>query len=152
MDVANVMEFRDDYPTCEETFVTLVVASRKMHWGLISASLGMEPTRLNETAKALNPSVPYLWMFCTQGLVESKDARRHLWYLFSKLEEIEGSLQDLRDHGCRTEISCFWVSASGHGGPLIDSKTASQLAAYGLDLSFDFFDGSMEEEAGCEPC
>ena len=41
-------------------------------------------------------------------------------------------------------ISCYWVSAFGHGGPVLSPDIMKRLAAFGLGVSFDFYSGDNE--------
>lgn len=138
------MNYRDDYPTCDETFVTLIIASRNLDWDAISKQLGLKPTRTNEARKCLSEQAPYVWMLSTRGKTESKDTRRHLHDLLAHLEGKSVQLEKLRNKDCLTEVSCFWSSALGHGGPSIDPISAAKLAELNLTLSFDFYDASSE--------
>ena len=142
------MQYFDDYATCESTFATFLVSSVDLDWDAISKILGVEPTRINDRARLraseCNRQLVHVWMFSTLNLVESRDLRRHLHFLLPMLSERSIELSKLRELGCRTEISCFWSSAAGHGGPIIDTQSSQIIGSLELDIWFDFFDASAE--------
>lgn len=52
--------------------------------------------------------------------------------------------------GWEPEISVFWMSDHGHGGPVLTPPTMARLAALGTHLWIDFYDSPPDEEAGNE--
>ena len=48
-------------------------------------------------------------------------------------------LTELRTAGCETVLDCYWVSATGHGGPMLWAEQLGRLAEYGLELWFDVY-------------
>jgi len=51
----------------------------------------------------------------------------------------ERVLDDIRADGARVDISCYWLSNYGHGGPILSQQQTTVLAAIGLDVWFDVY-------------
>ena len=78
-------------------------------------------------------------------MVESRDVRRHLDWLLSRIDPRADAIHSLRSDGCRMDVSCFWVSASGHGGPSVLPAQMGPLARLGLELWFDIYLGDSQD-------
>ena len=101
--------YDDDYPTCRETFATLRVF--------------VEPEKPN--------------LLSSESHVASKDVRRHIDYVLDLIDRDSELRASIREH--RSDITCFWASAQGHGGPTVSPQQMSRLASLGIDLWFDFY-------------
>jgi hypothetical protein len=58
------------------------------------------------------------------------------------LERVEphaGRVAELQQEGARTDVFCYWVSASGQGGPRLLPSTMGRLAQLGLEVGFDVY-------------
>lgn len=140
------MNYDDAYPTCSETHVTLRVFPGELGTPTVTSALGLEPTstqlarqRVENPPGPASAALPAGWFLSSEGIVASKDARRHLDWLLDQLVPRAGSLLQLRSRGASMDVSCFWASAHGHGGPTVSSSQSSKLAALGLDLWFDVY-------------
>jgi hypothetical protein len=51
-------------------------------------------------------------------------------------------LHRLQDEGCSMDIFCYWVSASGQGGPTLSPELMTRLAEAELEVGFDIYLGS----------
>ncbi len=51
------------------------------------------------------------------------------------------AIHALQHDGCAMDISCFWVSRSGHGGPSVRPAQMGELARLNLELWFDVYLG-----------
>jgi hypothetical protein len=71
--------------------------------------------------------------------------RRHLDWLLSRIEPRADAIHALRSDGCCMDVSCFWVSASGHGGPSVLPAQMGPLARLGLELWFDVYLGDGQD-------
>jgi hypothetical protein len=49
-----------------------------------------------------------------------------------------------REHELRGDFFCYWLSASGHGGPEVSPTTLARIAALDLSLGIDFY-GPLED-------
>jgi hypothetical protein len=141
------VEYQDDYGTCDETYVTLRVYPGEITPTEVTERLGLEPSETqtrgavvtNKRGRTRTVKL-HGWFLTSKGEVESRDARRHLDWLFARLAPVEEALHALQNTpGVRIDISCGWWSAHGHGGPAVSPKQAQQLAALRLELWFDVY-------------
>ena len=49
------------------------------------------------------------------------------------------ALRELQAAGCRTDVFCYWLSESGHGGPMLCPGTISRLSQANLEIEFDVY-------------
>jgi hypothetical protein len=80
------------------------------------------------------------WILETRGHVSSTEAERHVKWLLDQLDAT--GLVPVNIPGVfRSIMSCFWVSATGNGGPQFSPEVLGRLAKYhlvlGLDIYFD---------------
>ncbi len=132
----NYIESKDEYSSCERTYVTLSFYHEKLHSDEVSKILIIKPTRTTEKneLRKINKNA---WFFSTQETVESRDVRKHLRFLFGILKNKENEFNFLRNEGWIIRIYCFWESTEGNGGPILDCKTMELLSMFKLDIHFD---------------
>jgi hypothetical protein len=145
-----------DYPTCQRTYATLRIYPAALDPADVTARLGLEPSdwqRRGESRKpGGRPAKLHGWFLSSEGAIESRDVRRHLDWLLSRIDSRADALHALRSDGCRMDVSCFWVSASGHGGPSVLPTQMGPLARLGLELWFDIYLGDgPDAEPGAAP-
>jgi hypothetical protein len=44
----------------------------------------------------------------------------------------------IQEQGLRADFYCYWVSATGQGGPEVSPETLARIAALGASLGFEF--------------
>ena len=140
------MNYRDDWPTCAETYVTLCVYPDTLSTEEVSARLGLTPSSVqaatDRVARAdgkVQAARPAAWFLSSRVHVASLDVRRHLDWLLDQLVARTAELGSLRATGTTLSISCYWRSAVGHGGPEISPSQAGKLASLELSCWFDFY-------------
>ncbi len=138
--------YNDDYPTCEATYATLRIYSGDKDPDEVSRVLGLEPTSLQRRGGIRNPHDhrPVRiklngWFLCSQGEVASRDSRRHLDWILERIGPLQDALGHLRDDGSQLRVSCYWLSSSGHGGPVLSPEQMRKLADLGLECWFDVY-------------
>ncbi|TWT49545.1 hypothetical protein Pla22_47420 [Rubripirellula amarantea] len=138
-----ITEYNDEYPTCERTYATLRIYADTLSPEEITSLLGVEPTKSQpaESRPKGVRDVPAGWFLSSDGILDSCDVRRHIDWLINKLLDSHDGLKTIRASGGRADISCFWVSAGGHGGPSIWPHQMSSLGSLGLELWFDVYLG-----------
>ncbi|WP_165230435.1 DUF4279 domain-containing protein [Aquisphaera insulae] len=143
----------DEYPTCARTYATLRIYPGEIDPAAITDRLEIEPSswqRRGELAQRAGrpPNVATIngWFLESQGQVESRDSRRHIDWLLDRLVPRAEAIRSLQEKGCRMDISCYWCSRSGHGGPTIPPSQMRRLAELNIELWFDFY-GPYEEES-----
>lgn len=135
----------DDYPTCEETYVTLRVYHDTAAPESVTAALNLTPSdtqRVGESYERRGVTRTYPlsgWFLCSEGHVQSYDAAKHLDWLLQQLEPRQQAIEALRSHGWRMDICCMWDSHAGHGGPTFTPDLLRRLAAVGVELWFDIY-------------
>jgi hypothetical protein len=132
-----------DYSTCERTYATLRIYPKSLDPSDVTARLGIEPShwqRRGESRKLGDPLVKlHGWFLTSEGAVESHDVRRHLDWLLLHLVPRTDAVLALQADGCRMDVSCYWLSASGHGGPSVRPAQMGEFARLGLELWFDVY-------------
>lgn len=132
----NPAEIDDDYASAAETFATLAAygpAGQDGPW--IEGVLGRQAT-----------STDGGWFLESREFGTSRDLRRHLAWLLDFAEARPAALDRARSEGWEFVVLCLWSSALGHGGPVIDAGTLGRLAALGLDLQFDIYFPSDDDD------
>ncbi|HTR52483.1 MAG TPA: DUF4279 domain-containing protein [Kofleriaceae bacterium] len=131
--------YDDEYKTCRATYATLRI------YGLapdeVTRSVGLTPTvsiRPGELRHGA-PARHHAWLLTSKEAVDSKDLRRHLDWILDQLAGRRTALRDLVDRGARIDIFCYWLSASGHGGPTVSTIQTKKLAELEIELSFDIY-------------
>jgi hypothetical protein len=136
----------DEYATCAGTYATLRIYPERLDPVEVTARLGISPSSWQRRGEIRNPGskrqVPasiHGWFLTSEGVVESRDIRRHLDWLIAQVGPKAGVLSALQSEGCRTDVSCNWLSRSGHGGPTVTPVQMGELARLGLELWFDVY-------------
>lgn len=135
-------DYDDRYPTCVATYATFRIYSTTLHPDLITAALGFAPSRAfakgDTFGKAQRIREMTGRLYATEGIVSSRDTRRHLDHILQRLEGKGRALDDLRAEGCDIDIMSYWLSV-GHGGPVIEPGQMRQLAELKLPVSWDVY-------------
>lgn len=95
---------------------------------------------------ALNRKAPSNgWFYGTEEkktISKSRDMRAHVEWLLDKFASKKRELRKLTKLNCEMDISCFWESSSGNGGPLLDQTFIKKLSEFPFELKFDiYFEG-----------
>lgn len=134
-----------DYPTCERTYATLRIYPGQLDPEDVTARLGIEPSDCQRRGVPKHPGSrpPKLhgWFLSSDGAVASRDVRRHLDWLLTRIGPRADAVLRLQAEGCEMDVSCYWVSAAGHGGPSLPPDQMGELARLGLELWFDVYLG-----------
>jgi hypothetical protein len=136
----------NDYPTCARTYATLRIYRDDLDPNSVTRLLGVEPTRTQvkgwsctgASGRTFTPEVGG-WFLSTKGQVESKDVCRHLDWLAAKLAGRDDALQLLRAEGHRMDVFCYWLSAEGHGGPMLSPEIMRRFGELELQVGFDVY-------------
>ena len=148
--------YNDDYATCKETFATLRIYPGDVDPQTVTERLGLTPSRWqrcgevppNSTRKL--PARISACFLTSEQQVRSNDARRHIDWILDRVSPSSKALLTLQEAGCRMDITCFWLSRDGHGGPALSPCQMKRLAELNLELSFDIY-GPFNEEPAQHP-
>ena len=122
--------YNDNYPTCAETYATLRIYSTSSD---VSERLNLTPTKTS-IKEDLNG-----YFYSTENIVESKDVRRHIDYLIEKFNDKVEILNEIQSDGSQIDISCYWFSQDGHGGPTLSPKQLTELGKLNIEIWFDIY-------------
>jgi hypothetical protein len=138
--------YDDDYPTCARTYATLRIYHKDLDPESITLNLGIQPTRVQVKGRPVTDSIGMTfnppiggWFLSSKGQVASKDVRRHLDWLLAKLEGRDDALRSLREGGHRIDVTCYWLSAEGHGGPILSPAIMRRFGELEIQVSFDVY-------------
>jgi len=133
--------YRDNYPTCEQTYATLRILHDELDPEHVSKTLNLVPSKTQRKGEASSSHRVVIggWFLSSKDHVASKDVRRHIAWLLDQLEDHKSNLLSLQERGYRMDIFCFWKSASGHGGPELDHELMQRLVAFRLNVGFDVY-------------
>ncbi|WP_309385446.1 DUF4279 domain-containing protein [Cerasicoccus frondis] len=140
-------DYSDDYATCSRTYATFRVYLDDVDPDDLTRLLGIQPTKVQRKGQFdTSKKYPKLngWFLSTKEKCTSRDSRRHIDLLLLELEGQRKAIDAIRAQGGSCQISCFWASASGHGGPIIPTDQMRRLAALDLELWFDIYMGGSE--------
>jgi hypothetical protein len=136
-----VTEYNDDYPTCSSTYATLRIYPGDVSLDDITSRLNVTPTS-TQTAEKRPPGVmdlPAGWFLCSKDAVQSRDVRRHIDWILDQIADKSNLFEALRVAGVQADLSCYWATASGHGGPSLWPTQMAILASLGLEIWFDVY-------------
>ena len=134
--------YQDDCPTCEATYATLCLFHDELEPDVISSRLRLSSSESQKKGQVRRSGhvVPMGgWFLSSQDHVESRDVRRHIVWILDQLIGREDELQRLQDEGYEMDVSCYWLSASGHGGPELNHEIMQRLVSLRLDIWFDVY-------------
>ncbi len=139
-------EYNDDYPTCARTYAGLRIYHDALSPDQITDMLGIEPSCTQVKGRAITKSsgVEFMppiggWFLSTKDVVVSRDIRRHVDWILNRLVGTDEALRRLQAEGHRTDIFCYWLSADGHGGPMLSPEIMRRLGELELEIGFDIY-------------
>jgi hypothetical protein len=143
--------YDDSYPTCSRTWATLFIfLPDTTSPDALTANLGVQPSKIHVKGEVYKGKVrkwPTVWFIESTGKVESKDVRRHIDWLLEKVEHKAEVFHQLQADGAEIYLSCFWGSAVGHGGPMLDPKLLKRIVLLNIGIAFDiYFEGDDASE------
>lgn len=136
--INNKFIYNDTYETCYETFATLSIYTKETLPEIVTTLLEITPSKIIVKGQTRKNCVN-AWFLYSEKNVDSKDLRRHIDWLLEKIYPKKGLINILIEKGFRVEISCFWSSNQGHGGPILWPTQLQKIADLNLELNFDFY-------------
>ena len=143
-------QYVDDYATCAATYATFRLYHLELDPTVVTARLRIQPSHVQRRGDIRSKNAPPArvggWFLSSENAIDSRDVRRHLDWILDQLLPVSDELAALRAAGYDADVSCYWVSASGHGGPSINPSQSEKLVHLGLEVSFDvyFTDGALK--------
>ncbi len=111
-------DYNDAYPSCAKTHAGLRIYHDDLDPDRITRLLTIEPSHVQVRGRVYTGNygrefTPPIggWFLSTDGVVASKDLRRHVDWILEKLIGKDETLRNLQVEGNRMDIFCFWDSA-----------------------------------------
>lgn len=149
--------YQDAYEGCVRTYVSLNVRREAGPTSAITEALSIQPDETSEPRpRELRDGVVYaarpaFWTSRTED-IQSTDFERHLDTLLERFAGSGRSLAELRAQGWQMDVSVYWLSRWGHGGPELRAHHIEALSALGVGIWFDiYFHESDDLDAPVEP-
>src|SRR4051812_23191072 len=117
--------YKDDYHSCRRTFATLRIYHKEAHPSRVTKVLRITPTNsqlvgdawIRKGKRRKHPISG--WFLESEGKVRSYDSAKHVAWILEKIGGKASALRKLRKEGWWMDISCYWDSEIGHGGPTL---------------------------------
>ena len=141
-------EYNDDYSSCEETYATLRIFDNHLSPDSVSARLEIEPTRTLTKGEArgkqgrVNQSNG--WFLSSEHHVVSLDTRRHIDWILDQLSSNSLEILQMQKNGAKIDITSFWVSKSGNGGPMLSTYQLQRLSEMQIEICWDIYIGEQD--------
>lgn len=152
------MNSLEENSNCLLAHATFRVLGQDLDPEAVSAALGVEPSQalrrdqLVPTETRIRRQDTGVWLLKTEGRLTSTSLERHVLHLLELIEPGMPALDRLRqEQGLTTDFFCFWLSATGHGGPIFSSELMGRVAAVGAELGIDFYGGVEDDGADLAP-
>lgn len=120
----------------------------------VTRALGLQPTQalrrdqLVPMAAHVRRQESGVWLLKSEGLISSTSLERHLIHLLDLIEPRADALRELRrEQDVSADFFCFWMSATGHGGPIFSADVMLRVARVGAELGIDFY-GGVDDDTG----
>ena len=142
--------YDDQYSTCKETSVVFRLIHPAIDLDSITAALKLAPSRAWRKGDPAEwkgrPARTGMWMLDSEGMVVSRDLRRHLDWLILQLRGKHDQLREFRDAGYHIDVFCHWVQLGGTGGPTLSPANMRGLAELDLELGFEFWSETDDDD------
>ena len=79
------------------------------------------------------------WFLTSKNEVDSKDTRRHIDWIINKIKSKKELINQLQENGVTFDISCFWESKYGQGGPMISPSQMTELSLLNISVWWDIY-------------
>ena len=143
-----------DFASCSRTYATLSIYHDTLDPALMTKLLKSVPDRSQKSGDIIRPGKRARvsgWFLGTQQLSQSRDLRFHLELILEKISTKKRELKKLKKMGCQIWIMCFWESAAGNGGPILDHEVLGRLSEYPIDLHYDIWCDQLPLRKGKKP-
>lgn len=136
-------EYDDTYPACADTHSTLRVYHDHITPSEITSILGVQPTsqmiKGDKDYEAGGNFELNGWFLSSSDEVESFDSRRHIDWIVDQIVDKKKEILRMIQDGFRIDISSFWISSSGNGGPTLSPYQMSRLADLQIETFWDVY-------------
>jgi hypothetical protein len=145
----------DENPNCARTHASFRLAGSELIVADVTRRLGLKPQFTAEKGelRSARRGEPIrqptgIWSISSENALETTSIERHLRFLLSELEPVSEALAEVvESQGLDADFFCYWLSATGHGGPEVTPETLRQIADLRAVLGFDFYGPFPESDA-----
>jgi hypothetical protein len=132
---------------CLEAHVSFILGGDNLRPDLITKVLKIQPTYCVKKGDIHtgsyvrgNKAGTGVWFISTKGELKSTNLEEHLIYLINKIGKPSTNFYKLvTELRLRVMFRCFFMSATGQGGPDISIETLRKIVNLGFGLEFDFY-------------
>lgn len=142
--IENNTDYDENYETCSETYVTLRIYTKEINPNYVTNFFKIEPSEIIIKGEKRKTSVNG-WFLSSEKQVKSKDSRSHFDWLINIIHSKKEKIAELKKKGFDIDISCYWISMYGMGGPTLSPFQLKNLSDLNIDVFFDFY-GSINED------
>jgi len=129
-----------------ETHATFRIMRDELDPSEVTRALGVAPSFARRKGDTYgHPDRPVrsrtgIWALESEGTVKSRELEDHLRFLAAHISpDARSYIKRLRLDGYRIDVLCYWMSGTGHGGPVLSPEVLCILCDLGAELSFDFY-------------
>ena len=132
-------------PNCASTHASFRLAGDGLICALVESRTGLtgdfgadkDQLRRSQTGRGTRQPTG-VWYISSKDRVGSTSLERHLLCV---LEIVEPAKRELLEVAAEQSLSidfyCYWVSATGQGGPAVSAETMRRLCDFGATLGFE---------------
>jgi len=133
-------------PNCDETNATLMITGDALDPIRVTKLVGVDPAFARRKGdlfgKPERPvkSLTGIWALESEPHLTSSVLEEHINLLLDMIGRPPTAFYDyLESEGLEALIRCYWMSATGQGGPVLSSRLLGRLAELHLGLDFHFY-------------
>ena len=136
----------DENPNCGETYASFLLVGDRLDPAEVTRRLSIQPEFSRQKA-TIRPSKAGrirqrtgVWSCTTKGVIASTSLERHLRHLLDMLEPPTPEIRKLvEEQALEASFSCYWFSATGHGGPGFSPEVLARISNLGAALWLDLY-------------
>ena len=125
------------------TFATFQLWGKELEPDKVTKALGLTPFKSFKRGDQRTETKKWphgYWGITSENEVSSTDLALHIEWLLDRLEPAGSQLKMIMaEPSVKSDISCFWESRTGHGGPSFGPKLLGRIAALNLELGLDIY-------------
>lgn len=138
------MKYDDKYSSCKRTYATLGVYPGKIQPEEITTKLKVQPSDIVHKGDLASEKTNRKfklngWFLSTQGLIKSRDPRRHIDWIIEKIKNRRTVIRKLQSEGVQMSIVCFWAPRGYSVGPTISPHQMVELAKLNIEVWWDIY-------------
>lgn len=132
-------------PNCQKTYAAFRLLGDLLNPIEITSRLGIIPSKAFAKGQVWDKAgirncATGIWKLSSKGHLETTSLENHLIFLLEQLEPItSGIIQSIGELSLQADFFCYWLSATGHGGPILSPTVLRRISNLQASLSLDFY-------------